>query len=218
MMPPPLPRVYLVTDPSVASDLRSQVAAAIDGLPPGTAAVQLRAKDVDGRELLALARALREATSRAAQLLLVNDRVDVASLAGADGVHLPSLGIPPAEARRLLGARAVIGVSCHSFEEVRRAREGGADYAHFGPVFETPSKVAYGPPVGIDRLRQAATLGLPLVGLGGVDAGNAAEVARAGAFGVGAIRAWLAAGDPGRVVRALVAAVTDGAGHGKAVP
>ncbi|HVP67477.1 MAG TPA: thiamine phosphate synthase [Anaeromyxobacteraceae bacterium] len=206
MMPSPLPRVYLVTDPA-AGQLPSRVAAALRGLPPGAVGVQLRAKDMEGRDLLELARALRQATAEAGQVLLVNDRLDVAALAGADGIHLPSLGIPPEEARRVLGTRAIVGVSCHSFDEVRRARDGGADYAHFGPVFETPSKRAYGPPVGIDRLRQAASLGLPLVGLGGVEPGNAQAVVSAGAFGVGAIRAWTAASDPAATVLALLAAV-----------
>jgi thiamine-phosphate pyrophosphorylase len=214
MMPLLLPRVYLVTDAGAGVDIPARVAAALVGLPAGAVAVQLRAKEMEGRALFALARTLREVTAQAGQALLVNDRLDVALLAGADGVHLPSLGVAPAEARRLLGPRMLVGVSCHSFDEVRRAREGGADFGTFGPVFATPSKLAYGPPVGLDRLREAASLGLPLLGLGGVDAGNAPAVVLAGAFGVGAIRAWLSAPEPASAVRALLAATQTQAGAG----
>ena len=206
MMPPRNPRVYLVTDAVPAADLPDRVAAALAGLPPAVAAVQLRAKDMGGKDMLALARALRGVARAAGQWLMVNDRLDVAVAAGADGVHLPSRGIPAADARRLLGPGAIIGASCHSVAEVRRARDGGADFATFGPVFDTPSKRAWGPPVGLDALREAARLGLPLVALGGVDPSNAASTVAAGAAGVAAIRAWLGAADAAGAVRRLLAA------------
>ena len=207
MMPPSPPPVYLVTDASLGEGLPERIASAIRGLPPRSVAVQLRAPGVPGRGLLALARAIEKAVRAGGQLLVVNDRVDVALAAGADGVHLPSAGIPPADARRLLGAGARIGVSCHSVADVAQAIRGGADFATFGPVFDTPSKRAYGEPVGLDRLAEAATLGLPLLGLGGVDLSNAAAVMEAGAAGVAAIRAWLEADDPSEAVRALVEVV-----------
>jgi len=217
MMPPPSPRVYLVTDPALLGPppgrearLAALVAGAVAGLPARAVAVQLRAKDLGGRDLLTLARALRAVLDAAGQMLLVNDRLDVALAAGAAGVHLPWRGVPPGEARRLLGPAALLGVSCHSAEEVRRARDGGADFATFGPVFDTPSKRAYGAPVGLAALRGAAELGLPLLGLGGVDVARAPSVIAAGAFGVAAIRAWLAASDPGQAVRQLLAATGDG--------
>jgi len=203
MMPARLPRVHLVTELS-GTDLPSRVAAGVAGLPPRAVAVHLRAKELAGKELLALARALRLVTSAAGQALLVNDRLDVALLAGADGVHLPAAGIPPGDARRLLGPGALVGVSCHSTDEVARARAAGADFATFGPVFDTPSKRIFGPPLGLDRLREAAAIGLPLVGLGGVQEANAVAVVAAGAFGVAAIRAWLSADDPGAAVRRLL--------------
>jgi len=206
MMPPRNPRVYLVTDAVPASELPDRVAAALAGLPPAVAAVQLRAKDRGGKDMLALARALRGVARAAGQWLMVNDRLDVAVAAGADGVHLPSRGIPAADARRLLGPGAIIGASCHSVAEVRCARDGGADFATFGPVFDTPSKRAWGPPVGLDALREAARLGLPLVALGGVDPSNAASTVAAGAAGVAAIRAWLGAADAAGAVRRLLAA------------
>ncbi len=205
MMPPRTPRVYLVTDPSAGRALVGRVRDAVRGLPPRVVAVQLRARGAPGRDLLEQARALREVVGAAGQLLLVNDRADVAMAARADGVHLPAAGIPPGEVRGMLPG-AIVAVSCHSAADVARARDSGADFATFGPVFDTPSKRGYGAPVGLGRLAEAAALGLPLVGLGGVDAGNAADVVAAGAQGVAAIRAWLEASDPSAMVRRLLEA------------
>lgn len=200
------PRAYLVTEGGLVPDLVAAVRAAVAGLPPGAVAVQLREKAMPARDLLGLARALQAVCGPAGQPLLVNDRLDVALAAGAAGVHLPATGFAPEEARRLLPPGALVGVSCHSAEEVARAAAGGADFATFGPLFDTPSKRRFGAPVGLARLAEAARLGLPLLGLGGVDLANAAQVVAAGAHGVAAIRAWLGAPDPGAAVRGLVAA------------
>jgi thiamine-phosphate pyrophosphorylase len=200
------PVVHLVTDRRAVADLVAAARGAFAGLPAGTVAVHLRERDLGGRDLLALARSLGEACAEAGQLLLVNDRADVAIAARAAGVHLPSAGIPAADARRLLGPDRLIGVSCHGLDDVRRAKADGADYATFGPVFDTPSKRAYGAPVGLAALAEASRLGLPLVALGGVDAENAPRVMAAGAHGVAAIRAWLASPDPAAAVAALAAA------------
>ncbi|MBI5069749.1 MAG: thiamine phosphate synthase [Deltaproteobacteria bacterium] len=200
-----LPRVHLITDRRLVPDLAAAVRRVLAGLPPGAVAVHLREKELSGAALLELARALAGACREAGQLLLVNDRLDVALAAGADGAHLPSAGIPPGEARHLLGPGKLLGVSCHSEAEVDRARAGGADYATFGPVFDTPSKRALGGPVGLPALARASARGLPLVGLGGIDPGNAAAVLGSGAAGVAAIRAWLTGPDPAAAVRALLA-------------
>jgi thiamine-phosphate pyrophosphorylase len=202
----PLPRVHLITDRALAADLPGRVAAALARIPAGTAAVHLREKDLGGAALLALARALLPPCRAGGALLVVNDRLDVALAAGADGVHLPSAGVAPAEARRLLGPAALVGVSCHSAEDVARARAGGADYATFSPIWDTPSKRAFGPPAGLAALTAAARLGLPLVALGGVEPGNAAQAFAAGAAGVAAIRAWLTGPAPAEAVAALLAA------------
>jgi thiamine-phosphate pyrophosphorylase len=205
MLPPP---VHLVTDRRLVSDLAGAVRLAVRQAAPGQVAVHLREKDLGGAALLGTARALAALCHQAGQLLLVNDRIDVALAAGADGVHLPSRGVPPADARRLLGPGRLVGISCHAIEDVRAALAGGADYATFGPVFDTPSKRRYGAPVGLDALRGAAALGLPLIALGGVDVARAAQVVEAGASGVAAIRAWLEAPDPGRPVAAFIEAAT----------
>jgi thiamine-phosphate pyrophosphorylase len=202
----PLPRVHLITDREICPDPVRAARGALAGTPPGAVAVHLREKGMPGAALLATARALAAAVHEMGQLLLVNDRVDVALAAGADGVHLPSAGVPPGDARRLLGAGRLVGVSCHSLDDVRRALEGGADYATFGPVFDTPSKRRFGAPVGLDALRDAAALGLPLVGLGGVGPANAPQVVAAGAAGVAAIRAWLGGDGGAAAVSALLRA------------
>lgn len=201
----PIPAVHLITDRRLAADLPARVRAAFRGLPPRTAALHLREKDLGGRELLALALAVGRACAEAHQLFLVNDRLDVAILVGADGVHLPSAGVPAADARRLLGPAKRVGVSCHSRADVEAARAAGADYATFSPIFDTPSKRAYGAPVGLEALRDAAGAGLPLVALGGITAESAPQVRAAGADGVAAIRAWLTGDDPAGAVRALAA-------------
>ncbi|HEX9307224.1 MAG TPA: thiamine phosphate synthase [Anaeromyxobacter sp.] len=199
-----LPVVHLVTDRRLAPDLAARADAALAGLPPGIAAIHLREKDLGGRDLLELARALAAVCRARRQRLLVNDRLDVALAAGADGVHLPSAGVPPGEARRLVGRDALVGVSCHSAAEVARARDGGASFAFLSPIFDTPSKRAYGPPIGVEALRAAAGLGLPLVALGGVTADRVPSLRAAGATGVAALRAWLVASDPAAAVRALL--------------
>jgi thiamine-phosphate pyrophosphorylase len=127
-------RLYLVTDRRMVSDLAGAVRAALSGVPPGCAAVQLREKDLPGARLLELARKLLPICRAASAPLLVNDRADVARAAGADGVHLPARGLPVSQARDLLGPRALIGASCHAAGEVVAAHHAGADFALFGPV------------------------------------------------------------------------------------
>ncbi|MEE8256730.1 MAG: thiamine phosphate synthase, partial [Acidobacteriota bacterium] len=116
-----------------------------------------------------------------------NDRLDVAVAAGAAGVHLPAHGFPVDEVRRSY-PELLIGASTHNLEELRRAADGGAGFAVFGPVFETPSKKAYGPPVGLEKLAEAArAVNIPVLALGGVTLENAADCLRAGAAGLAAI-------------------------------
>jgi thiamine-phosphate pyrophosphorylase len=189
-------RVYLITDRRLASggNLLSAVERALSG---GVRAVQLREKELGGRELLELARKMRALTSRHGAKLLINDRVDIALAAGADGVHLGEASIPPQEARRLLGPGRLIGCSAHGAEQLAAAEAGGADFAVFGPVYFTPSKAAYGPPLGVEALRRAcASTRIPVFALGGVGARNINEVLAAGADGIAMISAILATEDP----------------------
>jgi thiamine-phosphate pyrophosphorylase len=200
-------RLYLVTDRLRArgGDLIASVGRALAG---GVRAVQLREKELPGGKLYELALALRELTARHGARLLVNDRVDVALAAGADGVHLGAASVPPEEARRLLGPDALIGCSTHDLRELAAAGAGGADFVTFGPVYDTPSKAPYGPPVGVEALRRAcAASRIPVFALGGIGAGNVGEVLGAGAWGVGAIGAILAAPDPEAAARDLAGRV-----------
>lgn len=198
--------LYLITDraESGGRDLVSVVDAACRG---GVRAVQLRERDLATRSLLALARDLRAVTRAHGALLLVNDRIDVALACDADGVHLPANSFAVADARALLGARRIIGVSTHAPEQARAAAALGADYVVCGPVFETPSKRAFGAPLGLDVLRLAVdACGAPLVAVGGITPENAARVRATGAAGIAVIRALVAAPDPERAARLLNAA------------
>lgn len=188
--------VYLVTD-RAQTDGRSLIDVVSAALKGGVGAVQLRERGLETRALLELATALRAATRATGAALLINDRIDVALACDADGVHLPGHSFAVAEARALLGPQRLIGVSTHHPDEVRDAAAAGADFAVFGPVFATPSKAAYGAPLGVDALTRArAATTLPLFAIGGVDASTVAAVRDAGADGVAVIRAVLAADDP----------------------
>ncbi|MFW6369479.1 MAG: thiamine phosphate synthase [Myxococcota bacterium] len=185
--------------------------AALSAAADGLVAVMVREKDLAGAALLALCSQLLPICRSRGAALLVNDRVDVAAAVGADGVHLPSAGLPPAEARSILGERALIGVSTHGVDDARRAAEGGADYVTFGPVFDTPSKRAYGAPVGTEDIGEAARITRPnrrrlrVYGLGGITSPDEArQVRAAGADGIACIRAVLAASDPAAAVRGLL--------------
>lgn len=122
--------------------------------------------------------------------LLVNDRADIARAAGADGVHLTTRSLEASIIRRTFGPDFLIGVSTHTLAEARAASEQGADFAVFGPVFDTSSKRTYGPPVGLESLREVAQKlsPFPLVALGGLTLDNASAALDAGASGVAAIR------------------------------
>jgi len=192
-----VPRLLAITAPGGALGpeledwLRALAGAGVDG-------VQVRRKDLPDRRLLELAERARRALppgppGPSAPALLVNGRLDVALAAGADGVHLPSAGLPTREVRRLaeaLGFDALIGRSTHHPDEVARARDEGADYVTFGPVYPTPGKAGYGAPPGLAGLERAAASGLPVLALGGVDRDRLAAIARAGASGAAGIRCF----------------------------
>jgi thiamine-phosphate pyrophosphorylase len=152
--------------------------------------VQLREKLLRPRVLYELAARSAEIVRGTKTRLLVNDRADIARAAGADGVHLTTHSLDAATVRRAFGPDLLVGASTHTLAEAREARDGGADFALFGPVFDTPSKRAYGAPAGLERLGQTARslAPFPVLGLGGVTRDNCAQVLGAGAGGVAAIR------------------------------
>jgi thiamine-phosphate pyrophosphorylase len=196
--------VYLITDRTQTAG-RPLLAVVERALRGGIRAVQLRERDLTTRELLALAEHLRALTRRHGAALMVNDRIDVALACGADGVHLPAHSFALCDARRLLGAQRLIGVSTHAPAELAAAAAAGADFAVFGPVYDTPAKRAYGPalgPAALADVRRAA--GLPLFALGGVDLERVTAVHAHNVDGIAVIRAVLAAGDPAGAAAALL--------------
>jgi thiamine-phosphate pyrophosphorylase len=170
--------------------------------------IQIREKDLEGRKLLWV---VEEAKRRAGSgcKILVNDRLDVALAGGADGVHLGEQSLPAAEARRFAQQREgsgkfLVGTSRHSLDAAKEAEAAGADYVIFGPVFPTPSKMAYGLPHGIGQLGAACrAVAIPVLAIGGITIETAHECVAARVAGIAAIRLFQEADDVAEVVKAL---------------
>ncbi len=163
----------------------------------GVRAVQLREKDLGGRELYLLAQKIKKLCERYHASLFVNDRIDVALGVDADGVHLGGTSMPVRAARELLGEEKLIGVSTHSVPEAKGAEQAGADFILFGPIYFTPSKAVYGRPQGPGPLKEVVEkISLPVYAIGGIKSENIAEVKATGIRGVALISAVLSAPDP----------------------
>jgi thiamine-phosphate pyrophosphorylase len=192
----PLPCLALVTDRSLCQDapLWEKVAQAVAG---GCNIVQLRERDLSAGQMLHLALRLRRVVGSRA-LLLVNDRLDVALAAGANGIHLPENGLPVAEARRIARRDLIVGRAVHSAAEALRAHEEGADYIQVGTIYPTlshPDAVPAGPRLIQEVARQVR---IPVLAVGGINADNVGEVIAAGAAGAAVISAVLASPSPQR--------------------
>jgi thiamine-phosphate pyrophosphorylase len=177
-------------------------------LEGGLQAVQLREKDLSTSDLYELGKRLLQITRSAGATLLINDRVDVALALDADGVQLTRRSLPPKTARDLLGPGKLIGISCHSLADVHEATREGADFVVLGPIYPTPSKAAFGPPLTtalLEEVRSACPL--PLLAIGGIKAAQVPAVMAAGADGIAAISAVMAAPDPAATTRDLISAV-----------
>ena len=196
-------KLYLVTDRKIAKlPLTSVIREALRG---GVRAVQLREKDLSSRELYDLAKKIRKITREKKALFFINDRIDIALAAGADGVHLGWQSVPADEARKLTGNKFIIGVSTHSLKEALRAQKEGADYITFGPVYQTPSKeglVDFKGPGAVKRVREK--INIPLIAIGGIKEVNARDVVLMGADGIAVISAIMADGKPYMAARRLV--------------
>jgi thiamine-phosphate pyrophosphorylase len=154
----------------------------------GVDMVQIREKDLPTRDLLGLVMEAVDAARGTATRLVVNDRLDVALAAGAAGVHLGTQSLPARVVRELVPRDFLVGVSCHSLEETLSAEAGGADYVLLGPIFETPSKLPYGPPLGLAKLREvAAQVKMPVLALGGITVERVRACLEAGAAGIAGI-------------------------------
>ncbi|MFO0825855.1 MAG: thiamine phosphate synthase [Gemmataceae bacterium] len=196
----------LLTGSQCTASLDWTIAQAAAG---GADIVQLREKNLTDRELLARARDVRRWTKTAGVLFIVNDRPDIARLVEADGVHLGQDDLPVSEARRMVGAGALIGVSTHTIEQVRQAVRDGADYLGVGPVFPSKTKEFDHFP-GLDFVRAAnAETALPAFALGGIGLENLGQVVTAGARRIAVGSAVAASDDPERVAALLRAGVSE---------
>jgi len=196
---------YLVTDRRIPGNLPlvDRLRTLAEASPAGTFAVQVREKDLCANDLLQLVRDVVTAVRPRGVPVFVNDRADLAMAAGADGVHLPGNGLDPAALRRVYPG--LIGVSTHSREELASLEPGMVDFATFGPVFTTPSKLPYGPPQGIGALRDAvAAARVPVFAIGGIKAETAADLKGTGIAGIAAISAVLASSDPVTSLESLI--------------
>ncbi|HEX6040390.1 thiamine phosphate synthase [Longimicrobium sp.] len=197
-------RLIVVTDPDCGPG-RGVVDVVRAALRGGAPAIQLRMKDAPAREMAAVAQALLAETQAAGALLFINDRVDVALAVGADGAHVGQDDLPVDQAHRIAPPGFLVGVSAETIELARRAEADGADYVGVGPIYATDSKADAGEAVGVERVAEvAASVRIPVVGIGGIAIANAPPVLHAGAAGVAVISAVMRADDPESAVRALL--------------
>lgn len=187
--------LYLVADTEFAAgkDLLPRIREAVLG---GVTVVQLRAKDLGTRDFLELASRISEQLGKLGVPFLINDRVDISLACGAAGVHLGQDDMPPDRAKKLLGRSKIIGVSVNTLKEAREAERLGADYVGLGPIYATTTKNTDLPIVGSEGIRRMHKLiDIPIIAIGGINAGNATDVLRAGAAGVAVVSAILGAAD-----------------------
>ena len=174
----------------------------------GARFLQLRAKDVSGAEFLDLASQIVKLAHANDAIVIVNDRADIARLAGADGVHVGQDDLAPADVRRILGDAAIVGLSTHTVEQMTAAVTQPATYVAIGPVFGTATKATGYDAVGLDMVRAAAAVARPagraLVAIGGITLETAQAVIDAGAASVAVISDLIASGDPTARVRAFL--------------
>lgn len=182
--------LYLIADPQwVKGNLIASVKQAMDG---GVRAIQLRIKNLPPREILKIGEDIKMLTEGYNCKLFINDRIDIAMIIGAEGVHLGQNSISPGMVRNLTGGEFIIGVSTHTMEEAKNAETEGADFVTFGPIFETESKLRYGAPVGLDRLSLVTEeIKIPIFAIGGIRKERIKEVMDRGSYGVALISAIL---------------------------
>lgn len=203
-------RLHVLTDTVLQADF-SHVELTELAIAGGADTIQFRQKSGNTREMIEVARHMQKLCSASDAVFIVNDRIDVAIAAGADGVHLGQDDFPIPLARELLGEDRIIGGSAATIDEARRCLSEGADYVGFGPVFPTTSKDDAGPVSGIDILKQVVEeIPLPIIAIGGVGAENTAEVLGAGARGIAVISAVCCQENPEQATRELYEALTRG--------
>lgn len=180
-------RLILITDRKLCGNLPERIFKACSA---GVKAVMLREKDLTASELLVLAKKINTVTKRSKSKLIISSRYDVALLSGADGVHSPEKGIQPGQIKQ--NKRILSGRSVHSLRAAVEAEELGFDYLLFGPVFRTPAKVKYGPPMGLKKLSNICTaVSIPVFAVGGINPKRAKKCIEAGAYGAAVIREFM---------------------------
>jgi len=198
-----LPRLYVILDAGMLTEPAGVTAQKM--MDAGVKLLQYRAKNALARELWAESRGIAEVARRARCAFIVNDRPDVAYLAGADGVHVGQDDLGAEHARQVIGAGRWVGVSTHNLEQFREAAASSADYIAVGPIFQTSSKANPEPVVGKELLRQVRALTeKPIVAIGGITLERAAEALAAGADSVAVISDILKAKDPGAMAREFI--------------
>ncbi|MCS6964892.1 thiamine phosphate synthase [Thermoflexus sp.] len=198
----PQPPLLVITDRRLAR--RPLLPLIEEILAAGARWVMVREKDLPEDKLASLVQAVMGPARRAGAFVVVNTHASVAAACGADGVHLPQ-GFSVAEARRIVGPGRWVGISAHNLEEALRGAEEGADYITLSPIFPSISKPGYGPPLGLDTLREVAqAVPIPVVALGGITPENARACREAGAAGIAVLGSVMAADDPVKVIQAYL--------------
>ena len=194
--------LYIITDEKIAG--RSHTEIAKEAVAGGAEVIQLRDKEASARELYEVGTQMRKAIPPDKALFIVNDRVDVAAVVGADGVHVGKDDLPVREARNILGEDKIIGVSCDNAEEAVKAEKEGADYISLGPIFTTTTKKNLPPPLGLKAVKQVKSkISKPLVAIGGINKDNLKTVVESGADSVAVISAVLKAPDIAKATKEL---------------
>ena len=203
-MPKPDFKLYLITDRTQTKgrDLLWLLEQALDA---GVKAIQLREKDLAGRDLFLLAEKASKLCQKYGSSLFVNERVDIALAVNAAGVQLGTASVPIGLARQLFGAQKMIGVSTHSLEEALEAQQQGADFLLFGPVYFTPSKATYGAPQGVNKLKEIVEkISLPVYAIGGIKMENILDLRSIGVSGVALISSIMSSDAPKKATRDLL--------------
>jgi thiamine-phosphate pyrophosphorylase len=189
-------KLYLITDRKLIADRCLLITAVRQALQGGVNAIQLREKDLGTRELLKLTYRMREITKKYDAKLFINDRLDIALAAGADGVHLTQNSIPIDAVKKVVKHKLIIGASTHSLKEATAAEKAGADFITLGPVYRTPSKMKYGRPIGLDTVKKVSgKIKIPVFAIGGIKSNRIENARKAGAYGIAMISEVFGADD-----------------------
>ena len=187
-------KLYLITHTELFTAQCSMYLAIETALKAGVKFIQLREKHLPTRKLLDMGYWMSELTKEYGAKLFINDRVDIALAVGADGVHLGQDSIPAHAVRKIAGDKLLVGVSTHGIDEAIEAEKDGADFITLGPLYQTPSKLKYGSPIGINILREVKSkVSIPVLAIGGIKLDKVKEVIEAGADGLALISAILTA-------------------------